>query len=177
MAEIERALEHYSLAPVVKALMGLRGVNVTTAFTIVAELGDLSRFDSAPQLMAYLGLVPSEASSGTKTTRGGITKTGNGPVRRVIVEAAWSYRYYARMTQPILLRQKGLTADICALSWEAQKRLSHRYRHLNNAGKRKTVVAPAIARELSGFTWAIGCHMMGRPVGIPAASEERGKAG
>ena len=177
MAEIERALEHYSLAPVAKALMGLRGVDVTTAFTIVAELGDLSRFDSAPQLMAYLGLVPSEASSGAKTQRGGITKTGNGHVRRVIVEAAWSYRYYARMTQPILLRQKGLTPDICAISWEAQKRLSHRYRHLNNGGKRKTVVATAIARELSGFIWAIGCHMMGRPVGTPAVSEERVKAG
>ncbi len=167
-AQIVRELESYSLAPVVRALMTLRGVDTITAFTVVAELGDLSRFKTAPQFMAYLGLVPSEASSGGTVKRGGITKTGNGHVRRVLVESAWTYRFPARKSRRIRERNEGQPAEVCALAWEAQKRLSFRYRHLTQAGKKQTVVTAAVARELAGFIWAIAGQVMGRSVVLPA---------
>ncbi|MHB1516633.1 MAG: IS110 family RNA-guided transposase [Acidiferrobacteraceae bacterium] len=170
-AQIGRELESWSLAPVVRALMTLRGVDTITAFTVVAELGDLSRFESAPRFMAYLGLVPSEASSGRTVRRGGITKTGNGHVRRVLVEAAWSYRFPARKSGRIRVRNEGQPPEICAVAWEAQKRLSFRYRHLAKAGKKQTVITAAVARELAGFVWAIGCQARGRSVALPVAEE------
>jgi len=176
--QLARSLELYDLAPLVQALMTLRGVDTITAFTVVAELGDLSRFDTAPQFMAYLGLVPSEASSGGTTKRGPITKTGNGHVRRVLVESAWTYRFPARKSRRIQTRNDGQPPEVCAIAWEAQKRLSHRYRHLTKAGKKHTVVTTAIARELAGFIWAIGCQIMGRPVTLPiSAPEEETLAG
>ena len=162
--EMERALDSWSLAPHVKALMGLKGIDLVTAFTIMAELGDLSRFASAPQFMAYLGVVPGEHSSGSKVRRGSLTKTGNGHVRKVLVGAAWSYRLKPKA---LLQRQDGLDPNVCQISWEAQKRLLHRYRHLTRTGKKKTVAIAAIARELAGFIWAIGCHQSGRNVDIP----------
>lgn len=165
--EMERALDSWSLASHVKALMGLKGVDLVTAFTIMAELGDLSRFASAPQFMAYLGVVPGEHSSGSKVRRGSLTKTGNGHVRKVLVEAAWSYRLKPLKSKNLLTRQEGLPEEIGKISWEAQKRLSHRYRHLTQAGKKKTVAIAAIARELAGFIWAIGCHQSGRKVDVP----------
>jgi transposase len=165
--EMERALDSWSLASHVKALMGLKGVDLVTAFTIMAELGDLSRFDSAPQFMAYLGVVPGEHLSGSKVRRGSITKTGKGHVRKVIVEAAWSYRLKPLKSKALLQRQDGLDPEVRQISWEAQKRLSHRYRHLTQAGKKKTVAIAAIARELAGFIWAIGCHQSGRNVDVP----------
>ena len=172
--EITRSLDSYSLAPMVRALMTMRGVDLVTAFTIVAELGDLSRFHTAPRFMAYLGLVPSEASSGGSTKRGPITKTGNGHVRRVLVESAWTYRFPARKSKRIQERNVGQPAEISAIAWEAQKRLSFRYRHLSHAGKKQTVVVAAVARELAGFIWSIGCHVMGRSVALPISSTEEG---
>jgi transposase len=142
--------------PVIEALMALRGVNLLTAATIMAEIGDLKRFASAPQLMAYLGVVPSEHSSGPNKTRGGITKTGNGHVRRVLVEAAWTYRHPARKTA-VLQRRAERTAEVVQdIAWKAQKRLCARYRTLEARGKLKVQACTAIARELAGFIWAIG---------------------
>ena len=155
--EMVRVLDHFSLAPVVRALMALRGVQLITALTVVAEIGDLTRFDSPRQLMSYLGLVPSESSSGATTRRGGITKTGNGHVRRVLTEAAWCYRFPARKTAHLQRRAKNTSDPVQALAWKAQKRLCGRYQHLLRAGKIKVRVCTAIARELTGFLWAIAC--------------------
>ena len=165
--EIERALEAYTLAPVVRALRSLRGIDLVTAFTIVAEIGDLTRFESASQFMAYLGLTPSERSSGEKTRRGGITKTGNGHVRRVLVESAWHCQRKPGISAPLKERMKGQPSEVRKIAWEAQKRLFHRSYHLKGQGKRATVVTTALARELAGFVWAIGCHIQGKPVTIP----------
>lgn len=141
---------------VIEALMALRGVNLLTASILVAEIGDLKRFAGAPQLMAYLGVVPSEHSSGPRQTRGGITKTGNGHVRRVLVEAAWTYRHPARKTA-VLQRRAERTSDVVQeIAWKAQKRLCSRYRLLEARGKLKVQACTAIARELAGFIWAIG---------------------
>lgn len=142
--------------PVIEGLMALRGVNLLTATTIVAEIGDLKRFASAPQLMAYLGVVPSERSSGSSKSRGGITKTGNGHVRRVLVEAAWTYRYPARKTEALQRRAERTSEAIQEIAWKAQKRMCGRYRLLEARGKLKVQVTTAIARELAGFVWAIG---------------------
>jgi len=123
---------------------------------ILAALGDLRRFETPRQLMAYLGLVPSEHSSGEKTRRGGITKTGNSEARRMLVEAAWCYRYPARVAigkTAIIVKLPKAVRDI---AWKAQERLCGRYRRLSMKGKKSTVVTTAIARELSGFIWAIG---------------------
>ncbi|RDJ97197.1 IS110 family transposase [Cupriavidus lacunae] len=154
--EIERALQDSPVWPVIETLMALRGVSLITAVTVVAELGDLRRFTDAPQLMAYLGLVPSEHSSGKRERRGGITKAGNSHVRRVLVEAAWTYRHPARKTATLQRRAERTTPEIQEIAWEAQKRLCHRYRHLSARGKLPVQVCTAIARELAGFIWAIG---------------------
>ena len=153
--EMVRVLDHFSLAPVVRALMALRGVQLITALTVVAEIGDLTRFTSPRQLMSYLGLVPSESSSGATTRRGGITKTGNGHVRRVLTEAAWCYRFPARKTAHLERRAGQCTDTAQAIAWKAQKRLCGRYQHLLRAGKIKVQVCTAIARELTGFLWAM----------------------
>lgn len=142
--------------PVIEALMALRGVNLLTAATIMAEIGDLKRFANAPQLMAYLGVVPSEHSSGLNKTRGGITKTGNGHVRRVLVEAAWTYRHPARKTAVLQRRAERTPQAVQDIAWKAQKRLCARYRTLEARGKLKVQACTAIARELAGFIWAIG---------------------
>lgn len=158
--EMRKALGDYALTPVVEALMALRGCKLITAMTVVAELGDITRFDSPRQLMAYLGLVPSEYSSGKSQRRGGITKTGNGHVRRVLVEASWCYRFPARKSAHLQQRARQTTEGIQAIAWKAQKRLCGRYRHLTNRGKLKVQVCTAIARELAGFIWAIACEVM-----------------
>jgi transposase len=157
---MHEAMADWSLAPVVTGLMALRGCRLITAMTIVAELGDITRFDSPRQLMSYLGLVPSESSSGSKTRRGGITKTGNGHVRRVLIEAAWCYRFPARKTAPLQRRAEQTTDEVQAIAWKAQKRLCGRYHALSkrNLIKQKTCVA--IARELTGFIWAIANELM-----------------
>ena len=153
--QIRQLLPDWRLAPVVYALQSLRGVSLIVASTTVAELGDLKRFDNPAELMSYLGLVPSEHSSGQKTRRGSITKAGNAHVRRMLVEAAWSYRYRARVSQVLLKRQDGVPQHIQDIAWKAQLRLCARYRHLWAKGKAKQVVVTAIARELCAFMWAI----------------------
>ena len=155
--EMVRVLDDFSLAPIVRALMALRGIQLVTALTVVAEIGDLTRFDSPRQLMSTLGLVPSESSSGATTRRGGITKTGNGHVRRVLTEAAWCYRFPARKTAHLQRRAKNTSDPVQAIAWKAQKRLCGRYQHLIRAGKIKVQVCTAIARELTGFLWAVAC--------------------
>ena len=133
----------------VRALQALRGMALVAAATLVAELGDITRFANPRQLMAYLGLVPSEHSSGGARRQGGITKAGNGAARRMLIEAAWSYRFPARISREQLLRQEGLAKPIRDAAWKAQERLCRRYRKLARAGKSPAMVTTAIARELS----------------------------
>ncbi len=156
--EMGRALETWCMRPVVEALMALRGVQMITAMTILAELGDITRFDSPSQLMGHLGLVPSEHSTGDSRRQGRITKTGNGHVRRVLVEAAWAYRFPARKSRTIQRRAEQAPPEVQAISWKAQKRLCARYRHLIEAGKVKNQATTAVARELVGFIWDISRH-------------------
>jgi transposase len=155
-----RALPGWTLAPLVEALMALRGCRLITAMTVAAELGDISRFDSPRQLMAFLGLVPSESSSGPNKRRGGITKTGNSHVRRVLIEAAWCYRFPARKSAAVQRRAERTPDAVQAIAWKAQKRLCARYRQLTHRGLMSVKISTAIARELSGFIWAIACEVM-----------------
>jgi len=140
----------------VRNLQALRGVSFFTAIGLIAELGDLRRFKSARQLMAYAGLVPSESSSGASIRRGGITKTGNTYVRWLLVESAWSYRLKARKSSLLLKRQLGVSERVADISWKAQVRLCGRYQRLLQKGKPKGKVITSIARELAGFVWALG---------------------
>ena len=149
----------WSMAPVVSAYQTMRGVSLITAVTIAVEIGDLRRFDSPSQLMAYLGLVPSESSTGERVQRGSITKAGNGRARRVLVEGAWTYRYPARMSRLLQARQGGVAKVARDIAWKAQVRLCGRYRKLIEAGKQKNVVTTAIAREMAAFMWAIAQHV------------------
>ena len=154
--QIEKVAVESVFKEVIEGLMSLRGINLLTAVTIVAELGDLSRFESAPQLMAYLGLVPSEYSSGGSRNRGGITKTGNGHVRRVLVESAWTYRHPARKTRHLERRAKEASEAVQEISWKAQVRLCGKYKTLDARGKLKVQTCKAVARELAGFIWSVG---------------------
>ncbi len=154
--QIEAMLADWALAPVVAALQTMRGMALVNAATLTAELGDLSRFANPRQLMAYLGLVPSEHSSGASVKRGGITKAGNAAARRLLIEAAWSYRFPARLSRALLLRQESQPQLIRDIAWKGQLRLCARYRRLARTGKPANIVTTAIARELSGFVWAIG---------------------
>ncbi|HID68060.1 MAG TPA: IS110 family transposase, partial [Roseibacterium sp.] len=154
--EIRRLVTAWRWEPVVDALQALRGVRLVTAVSIIAEMGDLRRFAHPRQLMAALGLVPSENSTGGKRHQGAITKTGNGHARRILVESAWNYRYPARISQPIERRQRGLDKEVTTLAWNAQKRLCARYRDLMMRGKNNKLATTAVARELCGFIWDIG---------------------
>lgn len=154
-AQIEACLPEWTLAPVVAALQTMRGMALVNAATLIAELGDLARFANPRQLMAYLGLVPSEHSSGASVKRGGITKAGNNAARRALIEAAWTYRFPARLSRELLLRQESQAKSIREIAWKAQLRLCARYRKLARTGKPANVVTTAIARELAGFIWAI----------------------
>jgi transposase len=153
--QIEAILTDWSLAPVVAALQTMRGMALVNAATLIAELGDLTRFTDPRQLMAYLGLVPSEHSSGRSVKRGGITKAGNSSARRLLIEAAWSYRFPARLSRELLLRQENQPKPIRDIAWKGQVRLCARYRRLARTGKPANIVTTAIARELTGFVWAI----------------------
>jgi len=161
-AQMERALPQWALAPVVEALVALRGIDKVAAMVLLAELGDISRFDSPRQLMAFLGLVPSEHSSGNRRRQGGITLTGNSHARRILVESAWSYRFPARQTMHLKRKAAGAPAEAKAIAWKAQKRLCGRYRDLTRAGKNTKLVCVAVARELVGFIWDIVCRIMPR---------------
>jgi transposase len=153
--QIRLIVGQWRLRPVVEALQALRGVSLVVAATVVAELGDLSRFDNPRQVMSYLGLIPSEHSSGASTRRGGITKTGNGHARRMLTEAAWSYRMPARVSRRLRDRQQNLPEKVWKIAWKAQVRLCARYRRLVARGKLSQVAITAIARELAAFMWAI----------------------
>jgi transposase len=147
-----------SMQAVITALEALRGVKTLTAVTVVAEIGQFSRFTTAPQLMGFVGLVPSEHSTGGpgKARRGGITKTGNAHVRRVVVESAWAYRHRPSVAGDLARRTKLASEESKAVAWKAQHRLNGRYRKLSAAGKSLPKVVTAVARELLGFMWAIG---------------------
>ena len=144
---------------VIRGLQCLRGVAEISAVTVVAELGQISRFENARQLMGYSGTVPSEESSGKRQQRGGITKTGNAHLRRIVVEAAWSYRLKPAVGPGLRKRQQGAPADIKEMAWKAQLRLHKRYARLAATGKDQRKVAIAVGRELLGFIWAIGVKM------------------
>jgi len=152
-------VECWRMQPVVYALMTLRGLDLVAATTVVAELGDLKRFAHARELMGYLGLVPSEHTSGPKRRLGAITKTGNTHVRRVLIEAAWNYRFPARVSRALQVRQENQPPTIRAIAWRAQLRLSHRYRRLKARGLQHNKICVALARELAGFVWDIGHHV------------------
>jgi len=153
--QIAYFVTQWRLYPAVEALMCMRGVQMIVAVTVVCELGDLSRFENPKQLMSFLGLVPSEHSSGPRTKRGGITRTGNGHVRRILIEAAWCYRYPAKVSREIQRRQANVPLAIREIAWRAQLRLTQRYQHMQRKGKPHNVTVVALARELAGFMWAI----------------------
>jgi transposase len=155
LRQIEELLPSWSRAPVVAALQAMRGVALVVAVTVVAEVGDFRRFANARQLMAYLGLVLSEHSSGATIRRGGITKAGNALARRVLIEGAWTYRMQARVSRKLHERNEKLPPAVRDIAWNGQIRLCARYRRLAAAGKLKVVVTTAIAREMVGFIWAI----------------------
>jgi transposase len=152
--DLQGLLELAPLRPRIERLRCFRGVNDLTALTIAAELGDARRFASAPRAMAFVGLVPSEHSSGTKQARGAITKTGNAHLRRILVEAAWHYRHRPFVGAALRRRQHGAPPAIIAQAWAAQQRLHRRYHRLAGRGKPNQQVITAVARELTGFVWA-----------------------
>jgi len=153
--ELKEVISEWALLPVVEALQALRGFNWENATMVVAEIGDFHRFPTARHLMAYVGLVPSEYSSGDRRKRGEITKAGNGLVRRVLVEAAWTYRFPARQSHLIRQRSAHLAEPIRDKAWKAQTRLCGRMRHLSRQGNHHNTVLAAVARELAGHVWAV----------------------
>ena len=155
-AALQAELAHWRWRPVVEALQALRGISAIHALRIVAELGDLSRFATPRKLMGYLGLIPSENSSGPRRHQGSITKAGNSSARRALVEAAHAYAHPARLSWVIARRQSNLPNTITAIAWKAQLRLCARFRRLAARGVPRNKVVVAVARELAGFVWAIG---------------------
>jgi transposase len=153
---IRQAVPDWSLAEVVTALMAMRGIDMVTATAFLAEIGDLSRFRTPRQLMAYLGLVPSERSTGDTIVRGPITKAGNRRARRLLIESAWSYRHPPRIGRDKQAKVAAAPRAVAEIAWKAQHRLYRRYRALIRNGKLKTVAITAVARELAAFIWAIG---------------------
>jgi transposase len=157
--ELQEQVNAWRLNPVVEALQALRGVQFTVAVTMVAEIGDLTRFDTPRELMKFLGLIPSEYSSGEQRRQGSITNAGNTHARKAVVEGAWAYRYPAKVRRHLQLRLEKQPKMIQDLSWKAQVRLGTRYRRLISRGKHANVVTVAIARELVGFMWAIATQV------------------
>jgi len=155
---VEDALPGWKWAPVVRALMSLRGMQVLSAMTVVAEVGDLSRFENPRSLMHFLGLTPSEHTSGDKRVLGGITKCGNAHCRRVLTEAAWHYRQKPLVSAAMQKRQEHQSKEVRLIAWKAQQRLHKRFKQLA-VRKKSVVAATAIARELVGFVWAIACKV------------------
>ncbi len=163
-AALAEAVPGWRMAPLVQALQALRGLRLIAATVLVAEIGDLRRFANPKQLMAWLGLVPSEHSSGRRTRRGGITRTGNAYARTILIEAGWCYRHKAKEDHRFQGRCEGLPEVIRAIGWQAQVRLCRRFRRLSTAGKPLPKVATAIARELAGFVWDIARRIESAPV-------------
>jgi len=161
-AELLERAPAWRLYPVVQTLQALRGVQFLVAITVVAELGDLTRFDSPRQLGAFVGLIPSEDSSGPRRRLGAITKTRNGRARRALIEGAWAYRHPATVSEHIQRRIDGLPTPIQDIGWTAQVRLCQRFRRLTARGKHPNVAVTAIARARLAFRWA-----MAKEVPIP----------
>jgi transposase len=157
--ELEREIaEQLPISPwaqTARQLMCLRGIDTLTAAGLCAEIGDFARFKHPEQLMSYLGVVPSELSSGARRRQGSITKSGSQHARRLLVEAAWHYRQPPRVSEPLRRRQAGADPTIVALSWKTQRRLHRVWTRMEQRGKRRTIIAVAAARELAGFCWAI----------------------
>src|SRR3989442_2749727 len=160
-AELPALVQSWRWAPVVDAIQALHGVQVIAAVTLIAELGDLTRFANPRQLMSYLGLIPSEHTTGERRRQGSITKTGNSHARRVLVEGAWAYRYPAKVRRHLQLRLAKVPKAIQDISWKAQVRLCKRYRRLVARGKNVNQVVVAIAREMAAFVWAIARTVAG----------------
>ncbi len=161
--------ELWAWSPVIQSLRALRGVDHLTAVTIAAEIGDLRRFPSASQFMAFLGLVPGEFSSGSRRRTGAITKTGNSAVRRILTESAWTYRHPPRNTRHLQRKARESSEYATRRAWDAQKRLCGKYLTMCRKGKSPKTVVSAVARELAGFIWDIGCHELNR---LPTATEQ-----
>ena len=162
--ELQHQVHQWRYYPVVKALQAMRGVRLIVAAGIVAELGDLTRFDHPRKLMSFLGLVPSEHSSGGKRHLGAITKCGNARARRLLIEGAQTYRYNANISEELQKRQEGLPKDIVDIAWKAQLRLCRRYQRLMQRGKQHNLVVAAIAREMIAYIWAIAKEVVLTPV-------------
>jgi len=154
--QLAAIVPNWSMAPVVAAYQAMRGVSFLVAVTFVAEIGDVRRFDNPRQLMSFLGLVPSERSTGEAVRRAGLTLAGNRRARRVLIEGAWTYRYPARVSETLRARLEGLPKSVRDIAWKGQVRLCARYRRLVATGKKTPVVIAAIAREMAAFLWAIG---------------------
>jgi len=172
-AAIRAAVPEWSLAAYVTALQAMRGIDLIAAVVIMAEIGDLSRFASPRELMAYLGLVPSESTTGDSVRRGSITKAGNRRARRILVESSWAYRHPPRIGKEKQTKVAAAPPNVREIAWKAQTRLTARYRHLSRRNKRPTIVVTAIAREMCGFIWAIDRAMRGQPAargGLAAAA-------
>ncbi len=168
-AAIRGAIPEWSLAAVVDALMAMRGIDMVSATALLAEIGDLSRFHTPRELMAYLGLVPSEHSTGDKVQRGGITKAGNRRARRLLVECSWAYRHPPRIGNKKQDKVAAAPQAVREIAWKAQHRLYARYRALIRKGKLKTVAVTAVARELCGFIWAVNRELTIAGAGATAA--------
>jgi transposase len=153
--ELHSQVDHWRMKPVVIGIQAMRGIAFNIAATLIAELGDITRFDNPKQLMGYLGLTPSEYSSGKTRKLGGITKAGNGHARKALVEGAWSYRHPAKVSRPLQLRLEKVPQEIQDISWKAQVRLCKRYRRLTGKGKHPNKVVVSIAREMAAFVWDI----------------------
>jgi transposase len=160
-AELPTLVKTWRWAPVVEAIQALRGVQFLAAIPLIAELGDLSRFANPRQLMSYLGLIPSEHTTGERRRQGSITKTGNSHARRALIEGAWAYRYPAKVSRHLQLRLEKVPKVIQDISWKAQVRLCKRYRRLMARGKNANQVVVAIAREMAAFVWAIARTVTG----------------
>ena len=157
--QLHAIIPNWSMAPVVDAYQAMRGVSFMVAVTFVAEIGDVRRFENPSQLMAFLGLVPSERSTGDSVRRAGLTLAGNRRARRALVEGAWTYRYQARVSARLQKRLEGIPKPVRDIAWKAQVRLCGRFRRLTAIGKKRPVIVAAIAREMAAFLWAIGQHI------------------
>lgn len=175
---VENALVGWKCEPVVRALMSMRGINVLTAMILIAEAGDLTRFDSPVQLMNFFGLTSCESSTGDKRVLGGITKCGNGACRRALVEAAHHYRLPPKVSEALQKRQEKQSREVRAIAFKAQQRLHARHRVLSAHRKKACVVVTALARELCGFVWAIACQVSApEKVKLRAEKSVAGKKG
>lgn len=153
--DIEELVLKSTVAPLVQSYQALRGISLVGATVLAAEVGDLRRFQTAGQFMAFVGLVPSEHSSGKTISRGPLTRTGNRHVRRILIEAAWQYQHLPAVTPAIRKRQAGLSEEVKMIAWKAQRRLHARLKHLQQRRLASNKAITAVARELAGFVWAI----------------------